>query len=81
MAFVKSIPSEQESVRAVLGRYPDQGLALSELTEIIMRSGECEFSSSERELIGAFVLCEKAERDAIADDTGRCRCDLRCRLE
>jgi uncharacterized peroxidase-related enzyme len=55
MAFVDSVPSEEEGVMAVMRRYPDQGLPMSQLTEIIMRSGDCEFSSTERELIGAYV--------------------------
>jgi len=36
-------------------RYPEQGLLMAQLTEIVMRSGECQFSSEERELIGAFA--------------------------
>lgn len=55
MAFVKSVPQEEEGVMAVMRRYPEQGLPLSQLTEIVLRSGDCEFSSKERELIGAYV--------------------------
>ena len=55
MAFVNSIPPEEEGVMAVMRRYPEQGLPMNQLTEIVMRSGDCEFSSRERELIAAFV--------------------------
>lgn len=55
MAFVKSIPPAGESVGTVLQRYPDQGIPLTQLTEIVMRSGECGFSLAERELIAAFA--------------------------
>ena len=55
MSFVKSIPASEESVSAVMQRYPDQGLPMAELTQIVMRTGECQFSSEERELIGAFA--------------------------
>ena len=55
MAFVTSIPGEEESVSAVMKRYPDQAIPLTELTEIIMRTGDCDFSSEERELIAAFA--------------------------
>ena len=55
MAFVKSIPSAGESVGTVLQRYPDQGIPLTQLTEIVMRGGECGFSLAERELIAAFA--------------------------
>ena len=55
MAFVDSVPKAEEGVMAVMCRYPEQGLPLTQLTEIVMRSGECEFSSKERELIGAYV--------------------------
>ncbi len=55
MAFVTSIPGEEESVSAVMKRYPDQAIPLTELTEIIMRTGVCGFSSQERELIAAFA--------------------------
>ena len=55
MSFVESISESEESVSAVLKRYPKQGIPLTELTEIIMRMGPCQFSSEERELIAAFV--------------------------
>ena len=55
MVFVKSIPEADESVTAVMKRYPDQAIPLTQLTEIIMRSGDCGFSPEERELIAAFA--------------------------
>jgi len=55
MSFLNSIPEKEESVAVVLGRYPKQARPLAELTEILMRSGECEFSSDQRELIAAYV--------------------------
>ena len=55
MAFVKSIPAAGESVGTVLQRFPDQGIPLTQLTEVVMRSGECGFSLAERELIAAFA--------------------------
>lgn len=55
MAFVNSVPSAEESVAAVLRRYPQQAILLTELTDIVMRSGDCEFSNAERELIAAYA--------------------------
>lgn len=55
MSFVKSIPASEESVSAVMQRYPGQGIPMAALTENIMRTGECQFSSKERELIAAFA--------------------------
>ena len=55
MSFVESISEAEESVAAVMMRYPQQGLPLIELSEIVMRTGECQFSAKERELIGAFA--------------------------
>ena len=55
MSFVKSIPVSEESVSAVMQRYPDQAIPMVKLTEIIMRTGKCQFSSKERELIAAFA--------------------------
>ncbi len=55
MSFVESISDSEESVSAVLKRYPKQGIPMTELTEIIMRTGQCQFSAEERELIAAFV--------------------------
>jgi AhpD family alkylhydroperoxidase len=54
MAFVKSIPEAEESVAAVMRRYPAQAIALTELTNIIMRTGDCAFTSEQRELIAAY---------------------------
>ncbi len=55
MAFAKSISDVEESVSAVMKRYPDQAIPLAQLTEVVLRTGKCEFSSEERELIGAFA--------------------------
>ena len=57
MSFVSSVPTEQESVRAVLGRYPEQGMYLSKLTDIVMRTGE----SAEK--FNALVKEARAELD------------------
>lgn len=55
MAFVTSVPQAEESVGTVMKRYPDQAIPLMEMTEVIMRNGECDFSSEQRELIAAFA--------------------------
>ena len=55
MAFVESIPQAEESVAAVLRRYPQHALLITELADVVMRSGECAFSSEQRELIGAYT--------------------------
>lgn len=55
MAFVASVPASEESVGAVMRRYPEQAIPLMEMTEIVMRTGECAFSLEERELIAAFA--------------------------
>lgn len=55
MAFIPSIPPAEETVGAVIGRFPDQGIPLTQLTEVVMRSGESAFSAEQRELIAAFV--------------------------
>ena len=55
MAFVKSVPVEGESVGTVIGRYPDQAIPLTEMTEVVMRTGSAPFSNEERELIAAFA--------------------------
>ena len=55
MAFVASVPQEEESVGAVMRRYPDQAIPLMEMTEVIMRTGDCAFSMEQRELIAAFA--------------------------
>jgi len=55
MAFVDSVPVEEEAVGTVMGRYPDQAIPLTELTEVVMRSGDCAFTPEQRELIAAFV--------------------------
>ena len=55
MSFVKSVPEAEESVAAVMRRYPNQAIPLIELTDVIMRSGECAFTSEQRELIAAYA--------------------------
>jgi len=55
MAFVKSVPESEEGVFAVMRRYPDQALPLLQFSEILLRTGDCKFSSEQRELIGAYV--------------------------
>ena len=55
MAYVKSIPEAEESVAAVMGRFPEQALPLMQFSENILRAGECEFSLAERELIAAYA--------------------------
>ena len=55
MSFVKFVPEAEESVAAVMRRYPDQATPLIELTDVIMRSGDCAFTSEQRELIAAYA--------------------------
>lgn len=55
MSFVKSVPESEESVIAVMRRYPQQAIPMTELSDIVMRSGECAFTSEQRELIGAYT--------------------------
>ena len=55
MAFVKSIPEPEESVAAVMGRYPAMALPMMQLAEEILRTGDCAFTHEERELIGAYA--------------------------
>lgn len=55
MAFVKSVPEAEESVAAVLRRYPQQAILITELADVLMRSGNCAFTSEQRELIGAYT--------------------------
>lgn len=55
MAFIKSIPEAEESVAAVMGRYPGQAMPMMKFSDNIMRSGECAFTDEQRELIGAYA--------------------------
>ena len=55
MAFVNSVPEAEESVAAVLRRYPRHAMLITELADDIMRTGNCEFTDSQRELIGAYT--------------------------
>ena len=55
MAFIESVPEAEESVAAVLRRYPQQAVLITELADVLMRSGECAFTPEQRELIGAYT--------------------------
>ncbi len=55
MAFLKSIAESEESVAAVMRRYPDQAMPMMQYSEAILRSGDCAFSHEQRELIGAYT--------------------------
>lgn len=55
MSFVKSVPETEESVSAVLRRYPQQAVLIAELSDCLMRSGACAFTSEQREMIGAYT--------------------------
>ena len=55
MSFVKSVPTEEESVAAVMRRYPQMAMPMMEFSESILRTGECAFSHEQRELIAAFA--------------------------
>lgn len=55
MAFLETIDPENEGVQAVMSRFPDQARPLIQLTQQVMRDGECALSSSDRELIAAYV--------------------------
>ena len=54
MSFIPSVPESEESVGAVLKRYPQHAVAITELTEIVMRTGDCALTSEQRELIAAY---------------------------
>jgi uncharacterized peroxidase-related enzyme len=55
MAFVKSVPEAEESVAAILRRYPQHAAPLMELVAVLMQSGDCAFTSEQRELIAAYT--------------------------
>lgn len=55
MSFVQSVPESEESVAAVMKRYPDQAMPLLEFSEVLLRTGDCAFSSEQRELIAAYA--------------------------
>ena len=55
MSFLESVPESEESVAAIMRRYPAQAIPMMELSELLLREGECEFSSEQRELIGAYA--------------------------
>lgn len=54
MSFIDSLSPENESVAAIMQGYPEQAVPLMQLTENIMRTGECAFSAKQREFIAAF---------------------------
>ncbi len=54
MSYIKSIPEKEESAASVMRRYPEQAFPLADLTEEVMRTGQCHFSAKDRELIAAF---------------------------
>jgi len=55
MAYIDNIPAAEESVAAVMRRYPAQAVPLTQLTEEVMRQGQCAFSAADRELIAAYA--------------------------
>ena len=55
MSFVSSIPSEAESVWAIMSRYMDQTKPLFALVDIVMRTGQSNLSSGDRELLAAYT--------------------------
>lgn len=55
MSFLESVPESEEGVAAIMRRYPAQAIPLMELSELLLREGECEFSSKQRELIAAYA--------------------------
>ena len=55
MSFIESVPESEEGVAAIMRRYPTQAMPLLELSEMLLREGDCEFSSEQRELIAAYA--------------------------
>ena len=55
MSFIESVPESEEGVSAIMRRYPAQAIPLLELSEILLREGDCGFSSEQRELIAAYA--------------------------
>ena len=55
MSFLESVPESEESVAAIMRRYPAQAIPLMELSELLLREGDCAFSSEQRELIAAYA--------------------------
>ena len=80
MSFVESVPESKESVSAVMRRYSQQAIPLTELSDVVVRSGECAFTSEQRELIGACTsgtndctfsyITHKATAEAFGFDAG-----------
>lgn len=46
MAFVKAIAEMDESISAVMMRFPDQGMPLLALAEVLLRTGDCAYSQA-----------------------------------
>jgi len=55
MGFVTSIPEAEAGVSAVMARYPEQGAPLFQLADALLRTGDCEFSDEQRELIATYA--------------------------
>jgi uncharacterized peroxidase-related enzyme len=55
VSFIDSVPESEESVAAVMRRYPQQARSLIALADNVMQSGECKFTRAERELISAYT--------------------------
>ncbi len=53
MSFVQSVPAAEVCVSAVLRRYPQQAIPLIELSDVLIRSGDCALTSEQREMIAA----------------------------
>jgi AhpD family alkylhydroperoxidase len=80
MAFVKSISESEEGVSAVMTRFPDQEAPLLQLADVLMCSGDCEFTVEQRELIFAYAAgvndctycydTHKATAEAVGIDAG-----------
>lgn len=54
MSFIPSVPEAEEGVGAILRRYPEHAVSITELTEVVMRTGDCALTSTQRELIAAY---------------------------
>ena len=84
MAFVDSVPEQEESVAAVMRRYPDQAIPMMQYSEAILRGGDCPLTSEQRELIGAYTsglnnctycyATHKATAEAFGVEEGLARC-------
>jgi hypothetical protein len=41
MSFLESVPESEESVAAIMRRYPAQAIPMMELSELLLREGDC----------------------------------------